>query len=102
MAKLKIFFGPFHGYVKDKDGKEYRGCNLLTAQTSQKKAAAVAGCSVGEIRTYYRSGNEKHRGLALKHPGKVILLKDNWEDPNDSIIQIVDHVGVRYGFNYTP
>ena len=97
--QLKTFMLAFHGHVEDEDGTEYRGCIMLTAQTSQKKAAEVTGVSVNEVRNYSLPGNEANQALAREHAGKVILMTDGYKH---KIIEIVDHIGNRRGYNYGP
>ncbi len=65
MAKLKVYGGwTFNA------GQQVR---TIVATTSQKKAAELVGCSLGEIQTYWATTtNEREVAAAMAQPGTVL------------------------------
>ncbi len=92
MAKIKVFTGGFHGWVWDKSGSSKQGCRVIIATTSQRKVAERTGLSLHEISNYWSvTANAEDIKLAMAHPEKVILLREEYHGDR-TIIDIVTNI----------
>ena len=80
--KLKVFGGRiFLGHLCPRGGR------AVIATTSQKKAAEIAGTSLGEIRNYWSTtGNPREVELAMANPEKLIVFPYEHRQPDHHFI----------------